>query len=65
MRWSTPVRDYTQFGPARVARKAEVRWHPETGTWTYGEFELTSLAYNVARRVPSRRSTAMESTPSA
>jgi membrane protease YdiL (CAAX protease family) len=50
MRWSTPVRDYAQVGPARVATKAEVMWHPESGDWTYGEFELTSLAYNVARR---------------
>lgn len=56
MRWSTPVRDYTQIGPSRVARKAEVRWHPEPGAWTYGEFELTSLAYNVASRAHSEPS---------
>jgi len=48
LRWSTPLRDYAQFGPARVATKAEVTWHPESGSWVYGEFELTSLAYNVA-----------------
>ena len=50
LRWSTPLRGYAQVGPARVATKAEVRWHPDSGDWTYGEFELTSLAYNVARR---------------
>ncbi|MDQ2709770.1 MAG: hypothetical protein M3Z25_20025 [Actinomycetota bacterium] len=48
LRWSTPLRDYAQLGPARVATKAEVKWHPQSGAWTYGEFELTSLAYNVA-----------------
>jgi hypothetical protein len=53
MRWSTPLRDYAQVGPARVATKAEVRWHPDSGTWDYGEFELTSLVYNVANRRPS------------
>lgn len=50
MRWSTPLRAYAQVGPARVATKAEVMWHPDSGDWTYGEFELTSLAYNVAQR---------------
>ena len=50
LRWSTPLRGYAQVGPARVATKAEVKWHPDSGAWTYGEFELTSLAYNVANR---------------
>lgn len=53
VRWTTPVRDYARVGPARVATKAETRWHPDTGAWTYGEFELTSLAYNVAPRQPA------------
>lgn len=47
MRWTTPVRSYAQVGPARVATKADVLWHPDSGAWSYGEFELTSLAYNV------------------
>ena len=46
-RWTTPVHDYARIGPARVPTKAETRWHPASGAWTYGEFELTSLAYNV------------------
>lgn len=50
LRWSTPLRAHAQVGPARVATKAEVKWHPDSGAWTYGEFELTSLAYNVADR---------------
>ena len=53
VRWTTPVCDYARVGPARVPTKAETRWHPDTGLWTYGEFELTSLAYNVAHRLPA------------
>ena len=49
-RWTTPVRDYAQVGPARVATHGETRWHPATGAWTYGEFALTALAYDVAPR---------------
>ena len=47
MRWTTPAHDYDDVGPARVATRAETRWHPESGAWTYGEFRLDSLAYNV------------------
>src|SRR5664280_2214213 len=49
MRWTTPARDYTRVGPVRVATRAETLWHPTTGAWSYGEFELTSLHYNVGR----------------
>jgi len=47
--WTTLVRDYGRVGPARVFRAAETRWHPASGAWTYGEFALQSLAYNVGR----------------
>ena len=57
MRWTTPVRDYARVGPARVPTWGETRWHPDSGAWTYGEFRLTSLAYNVAhRQIPIRSS---------
>lgn len=46
-RWTTPVRDYGRVGPARVFRTAEARWEPSSGAWSYGEFVLQSLAYNV------------------
>jgi hypothetical protein len=49
MRWTTPARDYAPMGPARVLHQAETKWHPEGGAWTYGEFTLTGLAYNVVR----------------
>ena len=48
MRWSTPLRDYARMGPARVATRGDAVWHPATGAYTYGEFELTSLAFDVA-----------------
>lgn len=30
-----------------VATHGEAVWHPSSGPYTYGEFELTSLAYNL------------------
>lgn len=48
-RWTTPLRDYGQVGAARLPRKAETRWHPSSGAWTYGEFELRSVVYNGVR----------------
>jgi hypothetical protein len=52
LRWSTPLRDYAQVGPARVATRGEAVWHPASGAYAYGEFELTSLAYNVGPGLP-------------
>lgn len=48
LRWSTPLREYAQVGPARVATRGDAVWHPVGGAWAYGEFQLLSLAYNVA-----------------
>ena len=52
LRWSTPLRDYAQVGPARVATRGEAVWYPALGAYAYGEFELTSLAYNVGSGLP-------------
>jgi hypothetical protein len=49
IRWTTPARDYGRVGPVRVSRRAETQWHPDSGAWTYGEFALRSLEYNVGR----------------
>jgi hypothetical protein len=46
MRWTTPVREYAQMGPVRVPAKASVLWHPASGAYAYGEFELIGLSYN-------------------
>jgi hypothetical protein len=49
VRWTTPVSDYARRGPVRVATKGQTLWHPDAGSWSYGEFELQSLDYNTAR----------------
>lgn len=49
LRFSTPVRDYRQYGPVRLAAHGEARWHapaPE-GEFTYGELELLEISYDV------------------
>ncbi|MBL0278576.1 MAG: hypothetical protein IPQ24_21325 [Anaeromyxobacter sp.] len=48
-RWTTPARDHARVGPARVPRRAETWWHPASGAWSYGEFELQSLEYGTGR----------------
>ena len=47
--WSTPVSAYRQVDGIRVAALVDVNWIEPSGEWTYGRFELTSLAYNVTR----------------
>lgn len=50
-RWTTPLRDYKNFGPFRLASKAETRYpNPGGGDYAYGEFELTGISFNVERR---------------
>ena len=47
MRWSTPLRDYTARGPARVATHGDAVWSPAAGpAYVYGEFDLTALSYD-------------------
>lgn len=60
LRWSTPLREYAQVGPARVPTRTDVRWQPDSGDWTYGEFELTSLTYNTAPRGGSAHKSRLE-----
>lgn len=47
VRFSTPVRDYRAYGPTRIAAHGDGRWHPAAGEFTYGEFEVLDVAYNV------------------
>lgn len=51
-RWTTPVRNYRAFGARRVGTFGETRWDAPTGTFTYGEFELQSIEYNVRGESP-------------
>ena len=45
-RFSTPVRDYRDFGPVRIMSFGEARWLLPDGEFTYGEFNLVELRYN-------------------
>lgn len=45
-RFSTPVSNYKWYGGYRLASKGEAVWHYPDGPFTYGRFELQSVAYN-------------------
>jgi hypothetical protein len=45
-RFSTPVRDYRDFGPVRLMSFGEARWQLADGEFTYGEFNLVDITYN-------------------
>lgn len=49
LRFSTPVRDYRNFGSVRLAAHGDARWLLPEGEFTYGEFDLQEVAYNVRR----------------
>jgi len=49
LRFSTPVRDYRDFGPMRLAAHGEARWLLPGGEFTYGEFDLQYISYNAGR----------------
>jgi hypothetical protein len=46
LRFSTPTRDYRDFGPARLGAHGEARWQLPEGEFTYGEFDLQDVTYN-------------------
>jgi hypothetical protein len=48
--WSTPLSDYRDFGPARLAAHGEARRREPAGEWVYGDFALERIAYNEALR---------------
>jgi hypothetical protein len=41
--WSTPVRDYRDFGGQRMLSYGEAIWHYPKGDFTYGKFTVTDL----------------------
>jgi hypothetical protein len=47
LRFSTPVRDYRSYGPAHLAAHGEARWRLPEGEFTYGEFDLVDVSFNV------------------
>ena len=44
--FSTPVRDYRDFGPVRLMSFGEARWLLPDGEFTYGDFNLVDISYN-------------------
>lgn len=46
LRFSTPVRNYRAFGPARLMGFGEARWLLPEGEFVYGEFELQDVTMN-------------------
>lgn len=53
-RWSTPIRDYRDFGGMRIAAHGDAVWALPDGDFTYGRFNIEELRYNV---VPEVRAT--------
>lgn len=51
-RFSTPISNYKWYGTYRLASKGEAVWHYPDGLFTYGKFELESIAYNEAAVEP-------------
>jgi hypothetical protein len=45
-RWSTPLKDYQDFGGVRLASQAEAVYSYPDGDLTYGVFTLRSIVYN-------------------
>ena len=49
MRWSTPLRGYRAFGVHRMASHGDGVWHAPSGKYTYLEFEIDEVVFNVGR----------------
>ena len=44
--WSTPAKDYRDFGGTRIAAYGEAIWHTPRGEYVYAKFDLKELEYN-------------------
>ena len=47
-RWSTPISSFGTFGPLRLMRTGEGRWHPPGGDFVYIELEVLDVRTNVS-----------------
>lgn len=46
--WSTPISAYREVDGIRVGTRGDANWiEPDGREWTYGRFEIVSIAYNV------------------
>jgi hypothetical protein len=46
--WSTPISGYREVDGIRIGTRGDANWVETSGEWTYGKFEIRSIAYNVA-----------------
>jgi hypothetical protein len=44
--WSTPLRNYRDFGGVRLAAEGDAYWRDPDGEWPYGRFVLQRITYN-------------------
>lgn len=47
--WSTPISAYREIDGVRVGSRGDADWIETSGEWTYGQFTIRSIAYNVDR----------------
>ena len=45
--WSTPITGYRDVDGIRIGALGDANWVESSGEWTYGRFEIGSIAYNV------------------
>ncbi len=45
--WSTPVRNYKDFGGRKIVSHGEAVWHTPEGKFSYGRFNLAQIEYNL------------------
>ena len=53
-RFSTPLRDYRDFGSLYLAGYGEARWRLPEGEFVYGEFTMRDVVANDTSRMPAR-----------
>jgi len=54
MRWSTPLRDYRAFGVHRMASYGDGVWHAPAGNYSYLEFDIDDVEFNVSATANKR-----------
>jgi hypothetical protein len=47
--WSTPISGYREVDGIRIGALGDANWVETSGEWTYGKFEICSIAYNVGQ----------------
>lgn len=48
VRWTTPVSNYKEIDGRKIPTQGKTIWHYEEGAFTYGEFTLKNINYNVS-----------------